>query len=240
MSVSKQGFASSMNDIDFSGIENVVVEGSDSRLDVTTHKDGASALRISKDGWGDSFCNPTVNYERDNTTLRIRVGQSGVRTGLPGQCNITVAVDMPENLNLSVLQASAVANVKGLMKDVSVKGDNAVVTINGSVNDLNINSHKTVVTFSGAVRILSIHADKAVAELTLNSAVSPQSLSIDAAMLVTNIGLPDDTEMEHSVEAPIAMFSNPFKNTVGAKLKIDIRSQMLKGSLYSVQKATHS
>jgi len=232
--------AEEVTGIDFAGVDRVVVEGTGSRLDINAVKAGDKpALRMTKEGWGADFCNANVAYTRSGSTLRIQVSQSGLASLLLGQCNVTVAMELPENLSLAVTQAQTATTINGRMGDIALKGENIVATVSGHVGDLSVDADKVFVTFSGRARSIAINADKAVADLKLTDVSETRSVKIIASQLLANIGLPVDAVLQRNVVAPLAVFSNDFDTTPGATMSVDIHSDLLKGSLYAITGEAH-
>ena len=136
LSHSRHATADSHQKIDFTGIENVIVRGDGSKVEINAVNGATGDLRILQGGWTPALCDAQVEVNRNGSTLDIRLMRTGIRVF--GQCDITLTLDLPEQLGLSIEQVRTVAQFSGAFSDVRIKSDDAVIYFSGQAQTIGI------------------------------------------------------------------------------------------------------
>lgn len=202
-------------DVDLTGIESVLVRGAGSEVVVTTGAGGSHGVRISESGWARHLCGMSAEVSRDGNRLDVHVLPKGWAAVL--HCDLRVALDLPEGTAVEIRQDATVASLTGAFATVA------------------IDSSKAVVNFSGSVGDVRVATEQAVVDLVLSGPAQSGKVSIQGRQLVANVGLERGVPVSYAVDAPVAVFSRGVPDTPGAARRIEISSDVLKGSVYPVE-----
>lgn len=233
LSYSGHATADSQQKIDYAGIEAVIVRGDGSKVEINAVNGTAGDLRILQGGWTPTLCDAQVEVNRNGSTLDIRLIRTGIR--LFGQCDITMALELPEGLGVSLDQARTVAQFSGAFSDVRIKSDDAVIYFSGQAQTIGIESLRAVISFSGHANRVDIVGEEATVELAFKGSQDMDGVRINVKKLVANIGYPKSTVLSYLVTARVSVLAPDFPNTADAHPKVEITSDMLKGSIYALK-----
>jgi hypothetical protein len=200
--------------VDFAGVQRVLVHGEGARVELSAVAAPKGELRLSTEGWAPSACKVSAEVRHDGDTLDIRLVRNGVR--LIGQCDITLALELPQGLSLAIDQDGTVTQLNGAFGDVAVKSPKAVVNLDGSARNVDIDCRDASV------------------DLAFRSSLGMDGVRINARKLVADIGFRSDTVLSYAVSAPLSVFTPEFANSKDAHPRVEITSELFKGSIYAL------
>lgn len=205
--------------LDFDGVETIHVEGPGSEVIVAAGSGGAHSASVEASGWSARWCATRVDVQRSGPDLRIRVDRGALAP--PFGCDLTLRLAVPDGIGVSIRQAATVARFSGVFGALTVE------------------SPKAVVDFTGIARSVSVDSQDAVVELAYaGDEARTSTTAITAEKLVAHVGLPAGIPVSWTVEAPVSVFTSDHPNVAGAAARVEIRSRLLKGSLYRLAGAS--
>jgi len=229
--VSAPALAASFSDTDFSRITHVVFEGESSKVNLVTSADGEPDLHIVRSGLRARSCRPSLDVRRVQSSLYLHLLFEKDATGVRRRCSVSLEGRLPPGLSVAIHQPAAVARIEGDYEDVSVAAANSHVSVDGTLRKFDLESANTIVIIDGIVGALHIDANRTVARLRLTDVSGTGTLRIHADNLVADVALPEGTILRPNIRAAISAFSSSVPFETDAELTLDIKSEILSGSV---------
>jgi hypothetical protein len=200
--------------MDLNGVTDVRVAGSDTRVSFTA--DPARPTGVTVVDHGGRNCEMVATMTRSGNAMLIAfdLKQGGMGFGFMNRCESNVAVNLAPGTNL----------------DIDL--DKVVAQINGAYGNLNVQTEDAVITFDGQAGQMNVNGDKVVANVVLNNVESTDLVRVSASKLVIDLGLAATAQVSYQINAGVALFTRGIGEVVNAATKIEISSDVLKGSTY--------
>ncbi len=200
--------------MDLSGVSDVRVGGSDSRVSFTA--DPSLPTGVTVVDHGGSNCEMTATMTREGNVMRISfdLQQGGFGFWFVNRCEPGVAVNLAPGANL----------------DIAL--DKTVAQISGEYASLNAQSEAAIINFDGQAGQVNVNGDKVVANIVLNNTEATDLVRVTASKLVIDLGFAATAQLSYQINAGVALFDRGIPEVADAATRIEISSDVLKGSTY--------
>lgn len=200
--------------MDLNGVTDVRLAGADTRVSFTA--DPALPTGVTVVDHGGANCTMTATMTRDGETMLIALDlqQGGLGFGFFNRCESNVSVNLVPGTNLNIALDKVVAQIDGAYGAVNVQSDEAVINFDGQAGQMNVDG------------------DKVVANVVMNNVEATNLVRLVASKLVVDLGFAANAQLSYQINAGVALFNRGISEAVNAATKIEISSDVLKGSTY--------
>lgn len=200
--------------MDMNGIAKVRVAGADTRVTFTADPALPTGVTVLDHGGKNCQMTATMTREGDAMLISFDLQQTGFGFGFFGKCDPNVAVNLAVGTNLDIALQKVVAQINGQYASLNVETNDAVINFDGQANHVNVDGEKVVAT------------------VVLNNSETTDLVRINAPKLVVDLGFAANASVAYQINAAVSLFNRGIAEASNAKTRIEISSDVLKGSTY--------